>query len=136
MNRILYVGDHIYADVLRSKRNLGWRTCLIVPELTTELISLRKSSKIYKQLIKLRELQHSLENELDLINSPYYNVSDFSETKLKLKEKLELVKYKIKDHQKEINFIYHPFWGSLFKAGFQSSRFSKQVIYLRILIII
>jgi len=36
-DRLLYVGDHMYADVLRSKRTLGWRTCLILPELTAEI---------------------------------------------------------------------------------------------------
>lgn len=36
-NEILYVGDHIYGDVLRSKTDLGWRTLLIVPELQREL---------------------------------------------------------------------------------------------------
>ena len=32
-NQILYVGDHIYGDVMRSKKTLGWRTMLVVPEL-------------------------------------------------------------------------------------------------------
>ncbi len=36
-DKILYVGDHMYADILRSKRTLGWRTCLIIPELDHEL---------------------------------------------------------------------------------------------------
>jgi hypothetical protein len=26
-DRLLYVGDHVYADVMRSKRVLGWRYC-------------------------------------------------------------------------------------------------------------
>ena len=34
---MLYVGDHIYGDILRSKKTLGWRTMLVVPELETEL---------------------------------------------------------------------------------------------------
>lgn len=34
---VLYVGDHIYGDILRSKKTLGWRTCLVVPELAAEL---------------------------------------------------------------------------------------------------
>ena len=34
---VLYVGDHLYSDVLRSKRTLGWRTALIVPELDDEI---------------------------------------------------------------------------------------------------
>ena len=36
-NQILYVGDHIYGDVMRSKKTLGWRTMLVVPELAHEL---------------------------------------------------------------------------------------------------
>ena len=35
--QVLYVGDHIYGDILRSKKTLGWRTMLVVPELETEL---------------------------------------------------------------------------------------------------
>lgn len=35
--QVLYVGDHIYGDILRSKKSLGWRTMLVVPELETEL---------------------------------------------------------------------------------------------------
>lgn len=35
--QVLYVGDHIWADVLRSKKALGWRTLLVVPELDAEL---------------------------------------------------------------------------------------------------
>ena len=33
----------MYADILRSKKTLGWRTCLIVPELTAEIESHRQS---------------------------------------------------------------------------------------------
>jgi predicted HAD superfamily phosphohydrolase YqeG len=35
--KVLYVGDHIFADVVRSKKALGWRTLLVVPELDAEL---------------------------------------------------------------------------------------------------
>ncbi|EYC10714.1 hypothetical protein Y032_0054g2511 [Ancylostoma ceylanicum] len=34
---ILYVGDHIFGDVLKSKKVGGWRTLLIVPELDNEM---------------------------------------------------------------------------------------------------
>ena len=34
-DKVLYVGDHMYSDVVRTKRSQGWRTCLIVPELGT-----------------------------------------------------------------------------------------------------
>lgn len=34
---VLYVGDHIFGDILKSKKIRGWRTFLIVPELIQEL---------------------------------------------------------------------------------------------------
>ncbi|EPY82039.1 5-nucleotidase domain-containing protein 4 [Camelus ferus] len=34
---ILYIGDHIFGDILKSKKRQGWRTCLVVPELSREL---------------------------------------------------------------------------------------------------
>uniref|UniRef100_A0A2K5Y5I0 5'-nucleotidase domain containing 4 n=1 Tax=Mandrillus leucophaeus TaxID=9568 RepID=A0A2K5Y5I0_MANLE len=34
---ILYIGDHIFGDILKSKKRQDWRTCLVVPELSWEL---------------------------------------------------------------------------------------------------
>uniref|UniRef100_A0A8C7R2E8 5'-nucleotidase, cytosolic II, like 1 n=1 Tax=Oncorhynchus mykiss TaxID=8022 RepID=A0A8C7R2E8_ONCMY len=34
---ILYVGDHIFGDILKSKKRQGWKTFLVVPELAKEL---------------------------------------------------------------------------------------------------
>jgi len=34
---ILYVGDHIFGDILKSKKRQGWKTFLVVPELVKEL---------------------------------------------------------------------------------------------------
>jgi len=36
-DKVVYVGDHIYGDVLRSKKSTVWRTVLIVPEMEHEL---------------------------------------------------------------------------------------------------
>ncbi|KAJ8450707.1 hypothetical protein Cgig2_021179 [Carnegiea gigantea] len=49
-SQVLYVGDHIYGDILRSKKVLGWRTMLVVPELEREvelLWELRDTRKIH-----------------------------------------------------------------------------------------
>lgn len=43
VQKLLYVGDHMFADILRSKRTLGWRTCLIVPELENEMNANREN---------------------------------------------------------------------------------------------
>ncbi|KAL2100447.1 hypothetical protein ACEWY4_004841 [Coilia grayii] len=34
---ILYVGDHIFTDILKSKKRQGWRTFLVAPDLIKEL---------------------------------------------------------------------------------------------------
>lgn len=34
---ILYIGDHIFGDILKSKKRQGWRTFLVVPEMAKEL---------------------------------------------------------------------------------------------------
>jgi FMN phosphatase YigB (HAD superfamily) len=34
---ILYWGDHTYGDILRSKKSVGWRTAMIIPEVEQEI---------------------------------------------------------------------------------------------------
>lgn len=96
---VLYVGDHIYADILRSKRSLGWRTCLIVPELSAELQalggegcaeqivdpegvgekaesatpSLLDPQQLKHELCRLKETQSLLESELGELQCTYYH---------------------------------------------------------------
>ena len=51
---LLYVGDHMYSDILRSKRTLGWRTLLIVPELQHELRSAKRAAERQGAVARLR----------------------------------------------------------------------------------
>ena len=37
-NDVLYIGDHIFGDILKSKKERGWRTFLVVPEVAQELL--------------------------------------------------------------------------------------------------
>ena len=41
-DEVMYVGDHIFGDILKSKKSLNWRTMLVVPELETELVQLTR----------------------------------------------------------------------------------------------
>uniref|UniRef100_A0A0D9VZK8 5'-nucleotidase n=1 Tax=Leersia perrieri TaxID=77586 RepID=A0A0D9VZK8_9ORYZ len=49
-SQILYVGDHIYGDILRSKKVLGWRTMLVIPELEQEVKLLSESKSTRKTM--------------------------------------------------------------------------------------
>jgi 5'-nucleotidase len=54
---VLYVGDHIYGDIIRAKKEVAWRTFLIVPELGQELQVWKENADLFVQL-------QSSENEL------------------------------------------------------------------------
>lgn len=47
---VLYIGDHIFGDILKSKKMRGWRTFLIVPELAHELRVWTEKQDFFTQL--------------------------------------------------------------------------------------
>lgn len=47
---VLYVGDHIFGDILKSKKIRGWRTFLVVPELISELHVWTDKSDLFEKL--------------------------------------------------------------------------------------
>jgi len=66
---VLYVGDHIFGDILRSKKTLGWRTMLIVPEMDHELEVLEETREegVLCELKQLRERRDELNYQLQKI---------------------------------------------------------------------
>lgn len=73
-DRILYVGDHMYSDILRSKRTLGWRTCLIIPELEHELHMAQKEAYLQSDIMQLRHLQYELDEYIDQLRSRIHDL--------------------------------------------------------------
>lgn len=49
-SEVLYVGDHIFGDILKSRKALGWRTFLVVPELLHELTVWTEKQELFKNL--------------------------------------------------------------------------------------
>uniref|UniRef100_A0A673A5D3 5'-nucleotidase, cytosolic II, like 1 n=1 Tax=Sphaeramia orbicularis TaxID=375764 RepID=A0A673A5D3_9TELE len=47
---ILYVGDHIFGDILKSKKRQGWKTFLVVPELSKELQVWEDKKNLFEEL--------------------------------------------------------------------------------------
>lgn len=125
-DRILYVGDHVYSDVLATKKKVAWRTCLIIPELGAEITALKKSRRINDVLQKLLREQFVIENELDEFES---KLSDVEQNTIDdRKTRLVELKSLIRQEQTKISALFHPLFGSLFKAGQQSSRFARQMV--------
>ncbi|KAG7476654.1 hypothetical protein MATL_G00085120 [Megalops atlanticus] len=62
---ILYVGDHIFGDILKSKKRQGWKTCLVVPELAKELQVWTEKSHLFEELKSLDVFLAELYKHLD-----------------------------------------------------------------------
>lgn len=109
----------MYADILRSKRTLGWRTCLIVPELTGEIMAYKRHRVERTELLALRREQFLLEDGSSAsLKEPEAQAAS---------ERLEALRAEIRTKLETYNKVFHPKWGPLFRAGFQESRFALQV---------
>jgi len=123
---ILYVGDHLYSDVLRSKRSLGWRSCFIVPEIADEMKVFREQLTLRKQIAELRALRDELSLFGDSIRRNAKDpTSEAVQTKLKqIDQDDEKIKDKLTVLAEQYHAAFHPVWGQMFHAGYQDSRFA------------
>ncbi|MFB6350926.1 MAG: HAD-IG family 5'-nucleotidase [Bradymonadaceae bacterium] len=55
---ILFIGDHIYGDILRSKKSTAWRTAMIVQEMEDEL---RQVRELQEELGQIEEIDREIE---------------------------------------------------------------------------
>jgi HAD superfamily 5'-nucleotidase-like hydrolase len=133
-DEILYMGDHIYTDIIRSKGLFNWRTLLVVEELDLEL---PKLDKIKIELGAIKELLHKQEladEELQRIRADLKKATssrkktDTLEAELKTKEEeVKAIEKDLKNILKDKDLTIHPIWGELMHAGLEKSRFAKQV---------
>lgn len=134
---LLYVGDHIFSDVLRSKRTLGWRTMLIVPELEHEINTMydEETRRLGEEIKSLREERVDVDEWVDRLEGTLLSKSLLpppkrlaTETELEqAREELHALRMKIVAKVEQYHNRFHPTWGQLFKTGQQNSRFAEQV---------
>ncbi|EYC32967.1 hypothetical protein Y032_0002g536 [Ancylostoma ceylanicum] len=109
---VLYIGDHIFGDVLRSKKSRGWRTFLVVPELDHELTVWTDRKPLFEQL-------NQLDNTLADI---YKHLDATSRNKPQIHTVLQQVKSLAHEMDQEYGVL-----GSLFRAGSRTTFFASQV---------
>ncbi|KAL0438541.1 UNVERIFIED_CONTAM: Cytosolic purine 5'-nucleotidase [Sesamum latifolium] len=133
-SQVLYVGDHIYGDILRSKKVLGWRTMLVVPELEKEVELLWTLRDTRKKLQLLRNERDHIEDEIhhlkwylrfDGVN--VVNKEELLAELAKLQSQQEQLRLSHQEAQRECHQKFHKVWGQLLKTGYQNSRFAHQV---------
>ena len=118
----------MYADILKSRRTLGWRTCVIIPELEREVQAAKTHEDLAAQIRNLRRLQYDLDEYIDVLRlrvpADASMESQFLEAEAKSAE-LKQTLYKL---ALEYDSYFNGNWGQMFKAGYQDSRFARQVL--------
>lgn len=148
-DQILYIGDHIYGDILKSKKTSAWRTTMIIPEMETELEGLEASREELLRFdrlfgrreqanIELNYQQRLLQSILDLQQmagnghslgevDPMRLVASVSEQNVtQVKKTLDRMDDEILTTIRATQARFNPRWGMLFKEGSVHSVFGEQ----------
>lgn len=146
-DRVLYVGDHIYGDILRSKKSSLWRTCLVVQELERELSWLDAHQPELAELARLEDLRVRVEDEIGAHRTALNALDrrldrtavDGARAELEAERRakkleLEQLRRARRDLEDRIGALQHaveeglnPYWGLTFKEGRENSRFGEQI---------
>jgi 5'-nucleotidase len=127
-DEILYVGDHLYADVLRSKRTLGWRSMFIMPELEEEIRVFSETIPLARKISDLRDLRDEISMKAEEIRRTEDVTDPKVEQKLSEMEQDDAtIKATLTDLAEAWHGSFHPIWGAMFNAGYQDSRFAFYV---------
>lgn len=140
--RVLYVGDHIYGDIVSSKLESTWRTALIVRELEEEIIrrqeladEIRHASEL-KQ--RLTDLGHDMDHLRDVLllyrQQQEYDPEAWRGASASTRQSLQGIVAQHRETLGEqaqwadrIARQFNPYWGSFFKQGVSKTRFSSQL---------
>jgi HAD superfamily 5'-nucleotidase-like hydrolase len=138
-NQVLYVGDHIYGDMVRSKKDSAWRTAMLIPELEDEVRAvevgreeLDRSVELYHRRYELEERLRQLQAQLkDRERSSH---SGNGESVAHLKHLLSAIRKQLKhldgeasDLRRRSDTRFHKYWGSLLKEHNELSLFGHQL---------
>ncbi len=145
-DRVLYVGDHIYGDILRLKKTHTWRTAMVLQELDLENITSERLEEQIADLDLLDRRRRNLESELDyqvLMLKQLQRLLDEADPALRpeleearngakttldsLRSRHRFIEGEVEALETSIDRAYNPHWGATFREGNENSRFGEQV---------
>ncbi len=138
-DKILYIGDHIYGDVVRLKKDCSWRTGLVVSELKKEIEANNKSLHVDLKTKDTMAIKVLLEEKLNVLISNKIQkqnnkakltkayLTKYTKEKSILKNKLSEVDDSLLALRKIKDSFYNPYWGPVMRAGTTPSFFASQV---------
>lgn len=128
-DEILYIGDHIYGDILRLKKDCNWRTALVVEELGQEIAAQIRALPIEQSIADAMVIKKELEhNYVTLCTKGIDEESHHYDTEIhNLQSQLIALDLQIAGLLKEQSAFYNPKWDRIFRAGAEESYFAYQV---------
>jgi 5'-nucleotidase len=151
-DQVLYVGDHIYGDILRSKKESAWRTAMIIQELEGEVLAHDSCLADFERAEQHEDARDRLEDELRFYHGRFKELSrridhargkpngtsasevDAEAERTRIKRAIDRVRARLRHVDGELHAIerridqrFHPFWGSLLKEENEQSSFGAQV---------
>jgi len=128
-DEILYIGDHIYGDILRLKKDCNWRTALVVEELGEEIAAQKKALPIEKKIVHAMKTKRNLEeNYITLQTQSIEEKStQYNEQMQDLQTQVIAVDTEIQALLHAQQAFYNPKWERIFRAGAEESYFAYQV---------
>lgn len=128
-DEILYIGDHIYGDILRLKKDLAWRTALVVEELEDEMQKEREAAPIFAKINELMEKKIPLEVRIDELISAQIEAGlhEPDENVRRLLHEVSDLDKQISPLIKQQQQMFNPHWGEVMRTGIEESYFAYQV---------
>jgi len=133
-DQILYVGDHLFADVHVSKALLRWRTALILRELESEIREQIDFLPREAELQALMDRKETLERNLALLRLqrqrarfPEAEETEGEPDFEQLRTELALLDEAITPLARAAGELRNPAWGPLMRSGNDKSLFARQV---------
>jgi HAD superfamily 5'-nucleotidase-like hydrolase len=128
-DEILYIGDHIYGDILRLKKDCNWRTALVVDELGEEIAAQRRALPTEIKITAAMKTKTALEQKyVNLCTQSIDEDSTQYDNKIhQLQTKLLDIDAQITKLLQEQSVFYNPKWDRVFRAGAEESYFAYQV---------
>jgi len=141
---VLYVGDHIYGDILKSKQASLWRTCMVVQELEDEMSYLASRAEDILTLSELEQFRKNLDEEISSMRTTF-NLFErrldketptptLVQSRREARASLETLRQRFRETNDlsrqlalEIDKGFNAYWGLVFKEGNETSRFGEQV---------
>jgi HAD superfamily 5'-nucleotidase-like hydrolase len=148
--QVMYVGDHIYGDILRSKKNVSWHTLLLIPELASTLEQLEEQASELQDFVRFETDRRKSELAISLLEDTLRRNQEhrrllaprlsrealqaMDQEAAQLREELAGALVRMEAEKKvliqlddRLESAFNPTWGSIFRDGYQQTRFADQI---------